>query len=191
MSIAKPHVVRWTRSDYYQMADAGIFEGRHVEMIRGSIVERGPQSPEDAEAITLANDALREVFQQGHHTRCQLPLALSEDSEPEPDVAVVTGEPRDYLGAHPSSAALVIEVADASLAYDRTQKASLYASAGIAEYWIVNLLDQQVEVHRNPEPVPETTGAFRYADVRTATAGESLSPVAAPEGSLAVADILP
>ena len=191
MTIAEPHIVRWTRADYYQMADAGLFDGRRVEMIRGDIVEMSPQQSRHAVSVSLAEDVMRTLFGPGSYVRCQLPLALSEDSEPEPDVAVVTGDPRDYSDAHPSTAMLVVEVADASLAYDRTQKASLYAAASIPEYWIVNLVDQQVEVHRNPEPAPEADGLFHYAEVRTARPAESLSPIAAPEGSLPVADLLP
>jgi Uma2 family endonuclease len=101
-----------------------------------------------------------------------VPLALGPASEPEPDIAVVTGSPHDYLHAHPATALLIVDVADASLTFDRTKKASVYARAGILDYWIVNLIDQVVEVHRNPEPAAmlRTKGAMlRSTDFAPAT----------------------
>jgi Uma2 family endonuclease len=82
--------------------------------------------------------------------RAQLPLALSDYDEPFPDLAVVSGSPRDYLAQHPTSALLVVEVSEASLKTDREVKGSLYASAGIPEYWILNLRERVLEVYREP-----------------------------------------
>ncbi|MBI4572140.1 MAG: Uma2 family endonuclease [candidate division NC10 bacterium] len=104
----------------------------------------------------LTQDALRKAFGEGTHVRIQLPLALDPSSEPEPDVTVVRGSPRDYRDAHPSAALLVVEVADTTLSHDRDQKGSLYARAGVADYWIVNLVDQVLEVYRDPGPSPQS-----------------------------------
>ena len=110
-----------------------------------------------------------------------MPLRLGEITEPEPDVAVIAGSIRDYTDAHPSTAALVIEVADTSLAYDRTTKASLYAKAGIAEYWIINLNNRQLEVYRSPRVDATQRYGFRYADITIYSATECVAPLAMPQ----------
>jgi len=114
----------------------------------------------------------------------QLPLALGPYSEPEPDVAVVEGTIDDYVEAHPSTAVLVVEVADASLQFDRTRKAALYARAGIPDYWIVNLLDGVLEVHRQPE-------GDAYRERLVLPSQERVRPLARPEVEIAVAELLP
>jgi len=88
---------------------------------------------------------LSRIFGDGWDVRGQMPLALGDDSEPEPDVAVVAGSPRDYRDAHPTTAALIVEVADASVAYDRKRKAPLYARAGIPEFWLLVLSEEKLE----------------------------------------------
>ena len=87
-----------------------------------------------------------------HKIRIQLPLDLGQTSEPEPDCTIVLAASRQNLAGHPTSAVLVIEVADSSLAYDRGRKGSLYARAGIQDYWIINLVDDRLEVYRDPIP---------------------------------------
>jgi len=109
-------------------------------------------------------------------------------SEPEPDIAVVRGRIEDYLDAHPSSPVLVVEVADSSLVRDRDRKGSLYARAGVADYWIVNLLGNVLEVYRDPERT--AAGRWRYATVRVLKRGAVVSPLAALRARLRVADLL-
>jgi Uma2 family endonuclease len=111
-------------------------------------------------------------------------LALDPSSEPEPDLSVVVGSWKDYRETHPSSAVLVVEVADTSLEYDRDRKGSLYARARIADYWIINLPEQCVEVYRDPEQ-----GIYRSR--RRFMPGEKISPLAAPDATINVADLLP
>jgi Uma2 family endonuclease len=127
----------------------------------------------------------------GYAVCVQLPLDLGDDSEPEPDVAVVVGEPLDYRDAHPTTAALIVEVLETTLSSDRTHKASLYASAGIADYWIVNLAHRQLEIHRRPIPDPHQPYGFGYVDVTHLTAADFVSPLAVPQATIAVADLLP
>src|SRR5205814_4932149 len=118
------------------------------------------------------------------------PLHLSEESEPEPDLAVVQGEPRDHVSAdHPRSALLIVEVSDTSLRYDRTRKAALYAGSGIDDYWIINLIDRQLDVHR--ERVADDTQAhgFRYGSTRVYRSGDSIAPLAKANATIAVADL--
>jgi Uma2 family endonuclease len=141
--------------------------------------------------VELTADALRAAFGGGWLVRQQGPIALDEHSEPEPDVAVVPGGPRDYLADHPARPALVVEVADSSLLLDRHHKGSAYARAGLPEYWIVNLVDRQVEVSRRPGTDPAADFGWRYLEVRTLAAGASVTPLALPEAPIAVADLLP
>jgi Uma2 family endonuclease len=109
---------------------------------------------------------------------------VSDTSEPEPDLAVVRGSARDYVDQHPTSAALVVEVSDTSLDYDRTRKARVYAQAGIAEYWVVNIVAGVLEVHRDP-------GESGYRSVLTLRSGEAVAPLAGDGTPVAVADLLP
>jgi Uma2 family endonuclease len=124
----------------------------HLELVAGALLVREPEGGPHATAVGLVEDALREAFGRGFIVRAQNPIALDDDSEPEPDVAVVPGQRRDYTRAHPAHPVLVVEVADASLPLDRAQKASLYARAGIADYWIVNLVDGVLA--SSPDPLP-------------------------------------
>ena len=121
---------RWTRSEYERMTEAGVLaENDRVELIGGEILAVTPQKSPHATAVSLANEALRRVLGPDMFIRVQLPLAMGDDSEPEPDITVVGGSIRDYRDAHPESAVLVIEISDSTLAFDRQVKGSLYARA--------------------------------------------------------------
>lgn len=166
------------------MVDAGILGPLdHVELLDGEIIEMSPEKSRHAASVDLAAEALRVAFGAGFTIRVQHPLALSESSEPEPDVAVVPGSPRDYVHGHPARALLVVEVSDTSLDYDRHRKAAAYAAAGIAEYWIVNLVEMQLEVHRRP-----SGGAYAERTVLDRTG--QMQPSAAAV-AVSVADLLP
>ena len=110
--------------------------------------------------------------------------------EPEPDVAVVPGSFRDYAGGHPSQPVLVVEVSDSSLALDREHKGSLYARAGIADYWIVNLVDGALEVYRAPSPDPAASFGWRYRSGETLGPEASISPLVLPSVRIRVSDLL-
>jgi Uma2 family endonuclease len=185
---------RWSRAEYDRMIDAGVLTTEdHVELIDGEIVAMTPQKSRHATAVRLAEIALRAVFGDQCDVRTQLPLALDPASEPEPDVAVVAGSPRDYRDAHPSTALLIVEIADASLAFDRTVKASLYARAGIGDYWVLNLVDGLLEVHRDPEPSTDADArhGWWYRTIERHRAPDRIAPLARPEASISVADLLP
>lgn len=177
---------RFTREEYYRLADLGLFRGERVELIEGEIVKMSPISPLHGEIVTLLAERLWKLFGEGYRVRVQLPLSLN-DSEPEPDIAVVPGKAGDYLHAHPTTALLVVEVAQTSLEYDREVKATLYARAGIPEYWIINLDEQCVEVYRDPAPMGEGYG---YRLRRIYMKGESLAPLQKPEGAIKVDELL-
>ena len=183
---------RFTTVDYHKMAEAGILrDDDRVELIEGEIVEVPPQHSRHATGVRLAEDALRALFGAGFEVRAQLPLALGQYSEPEPDVAVVVGTPRDFMDAHPTSALLVVEVADTTLSFDRDTKGSLYAAAGIPEYWIVNLVHRQLEIYRDPGAMPEAPYGFGYRTRTIALPGEVVATPAPTGARLAVDELLP
>lgn len=188
--VAEPRQLRWTKSQYHQMADLGWFRGQRVELIDGEIIEMPPQKEDHFASILRTTDALRVAFGPGYTVRPQGPLDLGPLGEPEPDVAVVAGKPQDYAD-HPTSALLVVEVSDSSLRFDRGEKSSLYARSGIAEYWIVNLADRCVEIHTEPVADGSRPLGFRYGHMRIASPGEALSPLAAPQAEVRVDDLLP
>ena len=119
----------------------------------------------------------------------QLPMNLSSTDEPEPDVAVVSGSVRNFADSHPQTAALVIEVSDTSLSFDRKIKAELYAKAKIEDYWIVNLKERCIEIYRRP--VKDKNLGYIYTEIFVVGESESVSPLAKPKAKIKVADILP
>jgi Uma2 family endonuclease len=182
----------FTRAEYQRLGDLGLFDGERLELIGGEIVRKvTPQHSRHAAAIRHVEEALRAAFGQGVDVRVQLPLALAEHSEPEPDVSVVPGSFRDYVDDHPKSALLIVEVADSSLRFDRGAKASLYAAAGVPEYWIVNIRERTVEVRSQPASDERAPFRAAYSVIVTRSEGESLAPLAAPNGSIRVVDLLP
>ena len=161
------------------MVELGMFQDERVELIRGVLVKMPPQLPPHASTVQKLTRLLIERLQDRFSLRSQSPLALSDDSEPEPDFAVVALG--NYEAQHPSTALLVIEVADtATLKKDRA-KAAVYASSGIGEYWIVNLDARAVEVYSSPD-------GDRYAEGRRLRVGETVQLV---DVTIAVAEILP
>ena len=180
---------RWRRPEYERLVDLGIFVGERLELLDGVLVVREPQGSSHAAIVTQIGQVLAEAIGPGWHPRLQAPLALGEHSEPEPDVAIVTGRARDYIAAHPTTAVLVIEVADSSLRLDRRFKAEVYARAGLQEYWIVNLVDGALEVHREPELGADDLWHYRSIEVLRPLA--SVRPLAVPHAEISVADLLP
>ncbi len=178
---------RWTRERYDEAVNAGVFTPEdQIELLSGEIVEKMPQNNPHRNATLLTGQVLRISFGSAAFIQEEKPVALSDLSEPDPDIAVVRGAVRDYLDDHPGPDALflLVEIADTSLLRDRVYKARLYAEAGIAEYWIVNLQDRVLEVHRDPS-------GDAYRTKTTLASGESVTPVHAPEASVAIADLLP
>ena len=149
-----------------------------------------PQTPRHFSAAEAAADALQAAFGIGSDVRRRGPLTLGGDTEPEPDVAVVVGSHLDYQDHHPTppEVCLLVEVSDSTLAKDRGKKAADYARAGIPDYWIINLVNRQLEVHRDPGPLPSGHG---YKLRRVLLEGEAIAPLLAPDRPVSVTDLLP
>src|SRR5262245_32235884 len=182
---------RWTRSEYDRLVDLGVLHGEPVELIGGHLFVAEPQGSYHVTAVGLADDALRAALAPGWLVRAQMPVALDDESEPEPDLAVVPGVRADYLAAHPARPILVIEVAESSLNFDRRDKASLHARGGIGDYWIVNLVDRVLEIHRDPRPDPAAPYGWRYEAIELLTPPATVSPLALPSVRLAVGSLFP
>jgi Uma2 family endonuclease len=192
MDASEPHPLQWTIEDYYHLCECEWFQDRRVQLIGGQLLEWPPDSNHHSAAISLAGDELRRAFGAGFWVRVKASLNISAYSVPDPDLAVLPGNPGDYRNLDaPQTALLIAEVADATLAYDRGPKASLYAAAGIADYWIVNVVERCLEVYRDPQPDPAQPFGARYGSRVVLAAGEAVAPLAAPQGRVAVADLLP
>jgi Uma2 family endonuclease len=185
-TMSEPRPRKWTRKDYHTMADVGLFDGQRVELVEGEVVEMSPQSPEHYGSIERIASLIRKVFGSSYWVRTQGPLILPNNSEPEPDISVVTGGMNDY-DDHPRGAVLVIEISGTTLRHDRERKKPLYARAGIEEYWIVNLFEQQLEVYRQPRRIGSR--GWNYESQTNYRRGDSVSPLALPKARIAVSDL--
>jgi Uma2 family endonuclease len=181
---------RFTVEQFCKLDELGFFEDRKVELIEGIIHEMTIHTPH-ATATRLTGYLLKDLFGAGWVVSDSLPLDTGRRSLLLPDFTVVAGSIRDFLIVHPKSAALVIEISDSTLRKDRTIKVHHYAQANLPDYWIVNLVNRQLEVHRNPGPDPARRGRFRYADVTIVPESGRISPLAAPQSEIAAADLLP
>jgi Uma2 family endonuclease len=190
LTLIQPKVRRWNKREYHEAADLGWFDGQRVELIDGEVIEMPPQKDAHAFAVRLALAAVGKAFSADYTLLVQMPLSLGPSSEPEPDIAVARGSLRT-VKTHPKTAVLVLEVADTSLAFNVGRKASLYASRGIRDYWVVNLMDRQLEVRRRPVPDRSSDFGHSYADTTILRVGQSIAPLAARKTKIKVADLLP
>ena len=179
----------WTVEEFDQLGEDGWFEGRRAFLLDGVILEQGPMNAPHADGISLTNEALRAAFGPGWTVRIQLPLHIRGFTNPMPDLAVVPGGVRNNLGRHPTTAALVVEVSDTTLDTDVAAKAERYATAGVADYWVLDVIGRQLLVFRNPTPIPD--GGAAYRDKTTLGPADTVAPLAAPNSLIAVSDLLP
>jgi len=164
----------WTRLEYERLIEIGVFRaGEPVELLGGQLIVSEPQG--SAQWLV----------------RIQGPIALDDESEPEPDIAAVPGRARDYSRAHPVRPVLVVEVADTSLAHDREHKGSLYARARVDDYWIVNLIERVLEVYRQPIPDSAAPFGWRYASREVLGPQSSVAPLVVADARIVVSDLLP
>jgi Uma2 family endonuclease len=185
-----PRTLRWTVKQFHEAKERRAFgEGRRVILIRGELVELSPMKPQHAQGVRRIVKAIPPCFGAGFFTQSQLPLVLGQDSDPMPDFAVIADDMERYGTIHPSAAVLVVEVADSTRYFDTTTKVELYASANIPEYWVVDLENRRLLIHRDPMPLPD--GGMTYRTQMTLGPAETVSPLAAPTATLCVAELLP
>jgi Uma2 family endonuclease len=183
---------RWTRDEYERLIDQGFLdEDDPIELIDGLLFVKEPQHSAHRTAVLLVAKALERAFGDGWFVQTQSPIILGDRSEPEPDVCVVRGSPRDYVGAHPRQPALIVEVALSGLQVARGRKTAAYARARLREYWIVNLVDHVLEVHREPARPGPSRARWGYAAIEALGPDASITPLAAPSSRIRVADFLP
>lgn len=177
---------RFSAEEYERMAEAGVFAGQaRVELLAGIITDMSPEGRRHVVAIELAREALSSRIGKRAGMRIQHPLQVAPDSVPEPDLAVVEAtDPRAYLQEHPRTALLVVEVSHHTLRRDMDFKAPLYARAGIREYWVENLVHDEITVFREPGP-------DGYASQRSYRRGDRIALLAFPDIELAVDDLIP
>ncbi|MDX1944139.1 MAG: Uma2 family endonuclease [Pirellulaceae bacterium] len=185
-----PRPVRWSVAEFHRLVSEPWLEGRRMILVEGEILDMPHPNPPHDTSVGLTEDVLRRVFGPGHWVRGQMALVLGQSTDPLPDVAVVAGTPRDFP-AHPRTALLVVEVAESSLAYDSGDKAHLYAAGGIEDYWVVDLVHRVLLMHRAPRPNSGAPFGWQFASVTTHHAASVVSPLAAPQASLRVEDLMP
>lgn len=180
----EPH--HWTLEEYERLVETGAFDGWKVELVDGILYDTTPQTSRHAGGTAKATGILSEASSGKYLIRQHSPLHVPGDSLPEPDIAVVPPDPAGdhYVGGHPTTAVLVVEVADSSLQYDRTVKAQIYAQAGIPEYWILSLIAEQLEVYREP-------AGSAYKSRAVLGPADEISPLFAPGVVIPVTRLLP
>jgi Uma2 family endonuclease len=169
------------RAEYDRLVELGAFDNERVELLRGTLVAMSPQDPEHTSPIGRLTMLLVPLFVGRALVRVQSPLVAADESEPEPDLAIVPLG--DYRKAHPDRAQLVIEVAFSSSKKDRLVKAPLYAESGFPEYWLVDVQGGFIEVHREPTPRDGYRRVTRHGQ------GESVTALQFPDVAIRVDDV--
>jgi Uma2 family endonuclease len=177
---------RFNVREYYRMAETGVLKpDAHVELLNGEIIDMSPIGSSHAGTVKRLIRIFTKLARDRWMVSAQDPVHLDDHSEPEPDFMLLKPSADDYTSRHPQSddVFLLVEVADASLDYDREEKLPVYGRAGIPEVWIVNLRDQSTEVYRDPH----FTG---YGSKTVLRAGDQAKPQAFPDVAVDVAELL-
>jgi len=182
-SLAPDTLHPFSRSDFERLVALGLFEDARVELLRGVVVSMSPQGPWHAVVTARIHEALLRALGGRVFVMSHSPLALSDDSEPEPDVAVYG--PDVSAESLPTEALLVVEVSDASLEKDRGLKRTLYADGRVPEYWVVSRADAAVEVYTDPGEA-----GYGYASCVVARRGDTIRLARFPDVALAVDELL-
>ena len=183
---------RFSIAEYHRLEELGFFApNERVELIRGEIIIKAAKTTFHSVCNSLLLGELYPLVRKKAIVRGQEPIILTDDSEPEPDVVIARNRADNYLDSHPEPAdiLLVIEVSDSTLKYDRETKLSLYAESGIANYWIFNLVDTQLEMHS--EPYQKRQGDFNYRSQRVALPDETVVIPGFPDLSLDLSLVFP
>lgn len=183
---------RFTLDEYHRLGELGFFhEDDRIELIKGEIIQMSAKGTAHEVCISKLLRELIRLLGDNATLRCQSPIIIANDSEPEPDFAVVQNSPDDYLSAHPKPAnvLLVIEISDSTLNYDQNVKLPLYAEAEISDYWIFNLFDRQLEAHS--EPYQSSQGKYGYKNKRIILPNQVITLPSFPDLSLDLARVFP
>ncbi|MFM9265061.1 Uma2 family endonuclease [Tychonema sp. BBK16] len=184
---------RFSIAEYHRLGELGFFSpDERVELIRGELIKMAAKGRFHSVCNSLLVEELIILLTRRARVRVQEPIILSTtDSEPEPDVVIARNRPDNYLSSHPEPAdiLLVIEVSDSTLKYAQKTKLSLYAEAGIANYWIFNLVGSQLEMHS--EPYQERQGDFNYRSKRVVLQNEAVVIPGFPDLSLDLSSVFP
>jgi Uma2 family endonuclease len=173
---------RFSREAYHRMIDTGLIDPEsRVELIDGEFFMMLPISPPQGGCTSRLAEFFTHCIPQSLQCRVQMPIVAGDHSEPQPDIAIVRRRDDDYMTAHPtpSDVALLVEVSDSSLLFDLGRKLDLYASSGIPEYWVVDVEDKSIHIHRSP-------AGKAYNDTAKVTAGATVTPLEAPACQLAI-----
>lgn len=189
MRAVKIRTRRLTRVEYDRLVERAVLDEHDpIELLDGRLVFRGETRGSVHTAVSIQTRlALDHAFGPSCHVRSHFPIGPADPPEDWPDVVVLRGRYQDYVDAYPSPPLLIVEIADSTPAKDR-RKGARYGRAGIADYWIVNLEDRVLEMHR--EPARSAGGRWRHRSVRLFRAGAVVSPLAAPHGRIRVSDLL-
>jgi Uma2 family endonuclease len=180
----------FTRKEYQGLDDAQFFRDQRVQLIAGELILESPVNRPHIKSVWKTVKAIERAFGDGYHVLSQSSLDLGQTSEPQPDAAVIPGSIDDY-DAHPQSAVLVVEVSDTTFDFDTHEKASLYAAAGFADYWVVDLNGNRVLVMRTPEPREGEAHGHWYRSLTVHDSDGTIAPLAVPTARVRVADLLP
>ena len=183
-----PFTIRkWTVKEYHKLGEMGVFHPEErVELLSGNIIKMSAKGTAHTSALGRTDRLLQNLFANLAWVRMQDPIALDDNSEPEPDIALVRIDPFDYATHHPtpSEVYLIIEVADSSLTFDREIKAKAYARSGIADYWVLNVNNRQLHVFREP-------AVDGYQSELILGENGSISPLQFPTVNIAIQAMLP
>lgn len=181
-SILSPRGLEMSRRAYHQLGERGAFEGLRVQLVNGTVIVMSPMGTPHAFMVAKLSRHLFRQAPEQFDVRVQLPIAASDDSEPEPDFAIVEADMKPGAD-HPTTASLIIEVADSSLTLDLGPKARLYAACRVAEYWVIDLKTNTLVVHRSPQ-------RGRYTSVRRHDRTRTVNALQVPGVTLRLNDFL-
>lgn len=181
---------RWTTAEYRELGKLDHFRDIKTMLIDGEVYTMSlPKPPHDI-ALNLADAYLKAICPPGHHVRNQQAFNIGTRTDPGPDLAVVPRSIRD-AATTPTTAALVVEIAHTTLFDDTTKKAEVYATAGVPDYWVVDVEGRKLLVYRDPAPLPEGLGATAYRSHAEYGPDDAVAPLAAPDKPVKLADLLP
>jgi Uma2 family endonuclease len=186
-----PQPYRFTIEAYRKLGITGLFHDVKTMLIDGEILTMTLPKPPHDTALNLVYEFLRTAFAKVYHVRNQQGFDVGTHNDPGPDLAVVTGSIRDYATSTPTTAVLIVEIADTSLFFDTTTKAELYATAGVPEYWVIDLENRQLVIFHDPVALPTGLGTTAYRVKQSFGPTDTVAPLAAPSSTIRVADLLP